>query len=86
MTIIRILNSQTLGNASNNNCGESETVRIFNNTSAIALVTLKNLADDTVATVTLGPLKSELIRKERTDKIVGAATILCTAVKTIKGE
>jgi hypothetical protein len=79
MTVLKLLGSQaTLASASN--VGFAKLVRVLNNHSAVQLITQKNAAATTIATVTLGIGESVLIQKASDDTLTGAATSLVTSV------
>ena len=79
MTVLRLLGSQaTLASASN--VGFAKLVRVLNNAAAVQLITQKNAAGTTIATVTLGVGESVLIQKVSTDTLTGAVTCLATSV------
>jgi hypothetical protein len=79
MTVLRLNGSQ--GNlASASNVGFAKLVRVFNNHSAVQVITQKNAGGTTLATVTLGIGEVAYIAKSGSDTLTGAATSLAVNV------
>ena len=79
MTVLRLLGSQvTLATATT--VGNNKLIRVLNNTATVQLITQKNAATTTIATLTLGVAEAVLIQKAPSDTLTGIATTLATPV------
>jgi len=66
--------------ASASNVGFAKLVRVLNNKTSVQLITQKNAAGATIATVTLAANEVAYIAKLGTDTLAGAATSLAVSV------
>ena len=79
MSVLRLLGSE--GNlATASNVGHAKLVRVFNNHSAVQLVTQKIAAGTTISTITLGIGETALLAKGSTDTFTAATTTLAVSV------
>ena len=76
---IRLLGSEA-GIASASNVGFAKLVRVLNNKTSIQVITQKNAAGTTLATVTLAAAEVAYIVKAPSDTLTGAATSLSVSV------
>ena len=79
MTVLKLLGTQA-AIATASNVGFAKLVRVFNNHSAVQVITQKNAAAATLATVTLGIGEVAYIQKAPSDTLTGAATTLAVSV------
>ena len=66
--------------ATASNVGFAKLVRVLNNKTSVQLITQKNAAGATIATVTLAANEVAYIAKLGTDTLAGAATSLAVSV------
>ena len=76
---IKLLGSEA-GIASASNVGGARLVRVLNNKTSIQVITQKNAAGTTLATVTLAAAEVAYIVKAPSDTLTGAATSLSVSV------